>query len=166
MTCVYAGGRLAAYLNNELSVDHPIAIDSNFTECPACADVVREGRELSEVVKSAGDGLLDSELVEQVRASGEMVLSRVSAEQEVARTTGIRRLVENVSFCGWPVRPVSRRLSAHCLRPRWSVLTAAVQCQAEGISPSIERLRLGRFPETPWLTHSRGPRTSHSVRSP
>ena len=96
MTCVYAGGRLAAYLDNELSVDHPIAIDSHFAECQACAGVVREGRELSEVVKSVGDGLPDSEVVEQVRASGEMVLSRVSAEQEVARTTGIRRLVEDV----------------------------------------------------------------------
>ena len=95
MTCARVRPRLAAHLDDELSVAARIAIDAHLRECRACAGAVEEGRALSAAMRQAADGLLDAGVVDRLRACGDIVLSRVAAEREVARVTGIRRLVEN-----------------------------------------------------------------------
>lgn len=95
MTCTRVRRRLAAHLDDELPVADRISVDAHLRDCRACADVAEEGRALSAAVRQAADGLFDEGLAERLRACGDMVLSRAAAEREVARVTGIRRLVEN-----------------------------------------------------------------------
>ena len=95
MTCTRVRRRLAAHLDDELPVADRISVDGHLRECRACADIAEEGRALSAAVRQAAEGSLDEGVAERLRARGNMVLSRVAAEREVARATGIRRLVEN-----------------------------------------------------------------------
>ena len=81
MTCRWTRRRLAAYLDDELSVDDRIAVD---------------GRALSRAVRLLAGDRLDDEIVERLRVAGGMVLSRIAAEREVARTTGMRGLADNI----------------------------------------------------------------------
>ena len=96
MTCRWTRRRLAAYLDDELSVDDRIAVDGHLDECAACVRIADEGRELSRAVRLVADDRLDDELLERLRVAGGMVLSRIAAEREVARTTGMRGLADNI----------------------------------------------------------------------
>ncbi len=94
LTCWLNRRRLAAYLDDELSIPHRIAVDHHLAACPRCARVANRERALSRAVMRAGEDLMDARYAERLRASGDMVLSRIAAEREVARTTGVRRLTE------------------------------------------------------------------------
>ncbi len=120
MTCGWTRRRLAAYLDDELSVDDRIAVDGHLDACAACVRIADEGRALSRAVRLVADGApLDDELLERLRAAGGMVLSRIAAEREVARTTGVRGLADNIhrvwlagvscvatAVCAWVVASV------------------------------------------------------------
>lgn len=94
LTCWLNRRRLAAYLDDELSIPCRIAVDHHLANCPRCARAASRERAFSRAVKRAGDDLIDARFTERLRASGDMVLSRVAAEREVARTAGVRRLTE------------------------------------------------------------------------
>ncbi len=96
MTCRWTRRRLAAWLDDELSVRNRIAVDGHLAECAACARLADEGRALSRAVRLVAGDRLDEELVERLRVAGGMVLSRIAAEREVARTTGMRGLADNL----------------------------------------------------------------------
>ena len=95
MTCRWTRRRLAAYLDDELSVRDRIDVDGHLEGCAACARIAEGERELSRAVRLVAGDRLDDELVERLRVAGGMVLSRIAAEREVARTTGVRGLVDN-----------------------------------------------------------------------
>ena len=95
LTCWRVHRRLAAWLDDELSITHRIAIDQHLLRCRSCAGAATSGRALSRAVRLVGGRLTDAVSVERLRAAGDMVLSRVAAEREVARTTGLRRLADN-----------------------------------------------------------------------
>lgn len=95
MTCIHAERQLSAYVDNELSVERRIALDAHLMTCVSCSASVRTTRRMSRLLQRAGEGLVDVDTLEQVRASSEILLSRVAAEREVARTTGFRRLIED-----------------------------------------------------------------------
>ena len=95
LTCWRVRRRLAAWLDDELSIAHRIAIDQHLTRCRSCAGAATSARALSRAVRLVGGHLTDAVSVERLRAAEEMVLSRVAAEREVARTSGLRRLAEN-----------------------------------------------------------------------
>ncbi|MXY24850.1 MAG: hypothetical protein F4Y45_10055 [Acidobacteria bacterium] len=94
LTCWFNRRRLAAYLDDELSIPRRIAVDHHLADCPGCARVARRERALSRAVKRAAGEPIDAKYAERLRASGNMVLSRVAAEREVARTAGVHRLAE------------------------------------------------------------------------
>lgn len=96
MTCRWTRRRLAAYLDDELGVDDRIAVDGHLDGCAACGRMADEARELSRAVRLAAVGRVDGALAERLRAAGGMVLSRIAAEREVARTTGVRGLADNL----------------------------------------------------------------------
>lgn len=96
MTCRWTRRRLAAYLDEELAVRARIAVDGHLEGCAACRRAADEGRELSRAVRLLGADRLDDEIAERLRAAGGMVLSRIAAEREVARTTGMRGLADNL----------------------------------------------------------------------
>ena len=96
MTCRWIRRRLAAYLDDELSVDDRIAVDGHLEGCAACMRMAEEGRELSRAVRLAAGDRIDDELVERLRVAGGMALSRIAAEREVARTTGMRGLANDI----------------------------------------------------------------------
>ena len=96
MTCRWIRRRLAPYLDNELSVRERIAVDAHLAGCRACVGRAEEGRALKRAVRQGAGGRLDDAIVERLRASAGMVLSRIAAEREVARTTGMRGLADNL----------------------------------------------------------------------
>lgn len=96
MTCRWTRRRLAAYLDDELSVDERIAVDGHLEECVACVRIAEGERELSRAVGLAASDRLDTEIAERLRVAGGMVLSRIAAEREVSRTTGMRGLADNI----------------------------------------------------------------------
>lgn len=96
MTCRWTRRHLAAYIDDELSVGNRIAVDAHLAECPACVRLADEQRELSRTVRLVAGDRLDDDIVERLRVVGGMVLSRIAAEREVARTTGMRGLADNL----------------------------------------------------------------------
>ena len=96
MTCRWTRRRLAAYLDDELCVGDRIAVDGHLEEGATCDRMAKEQRELNRAVRLAAGDRLDDELVERLRVAGGMVLSRIAAEREVARTTGMRGLANNI----------------------------------------------------------------------
>lgn len=100
MTCGWTRRRLAAHLDDELSVADRIAVDGHLDECPACVRIAEEERELSRAVRLAAGDRLDDELAERLRADGGMVLSRIAAEREVARATGLANNLHRVWLAG------------------------------------------------------------------
>ncbi len=100
LTCLLNRRRLAAYMDDELSIPQRIAVDHHLAKCRRCACAANRERALSRVVRQASGGLLDANVAERLRASGDMVLSRVAAEREVARTTGVGRLTESPHLVG------------------------------------------------------------------
>lgn len=96
MTCRWTRRRLAAYLDDELSVGDRIAVDSHLEACGGCVRIADGERALSRAVRLAAGDRLDEELAERLRVAGGMVLSRIAAEREVARTTGMRGLANNI----------------------------------------------------------------------
>ena len=96
MTCRWIRRRLADYLDDELSVGDRIAVDGHLDECATCVRIAEKERELSRAVRLVAADRLDDELVERLSVAGGMVLSRIAAEREVARTTGVRGLANNI----------------------------------------------------------------------
>lgn len=96
MTCRWTRRRLAAYLDDELSVGDRIAVDGHLEGCAACVRIADDHRALSRAVRLLAGDRLDDEIVERLRVAGGMVLSRIAAEREVARTTGVRGLADNI----------------------------------------------------------------------
>jgi hypothetical protein len=96
VTCRWTRRRLAAYLDDELSVGDRIAVDGHLDTCTACVRITDEEKELSRAVRLVAGDPLDDELVERLRVAGGMVLSRIAAEREVAGTTGMRGLANNI----------------------------------------------------------------------
>jgi hypothetical protein len=96
VTCRWTRRRLAAYLDDELSIGDRIAVDVHLDECATCIRLADAERELSRAVRLVAGDRLDDDLVERLRVAGGMVLSRIAAEREVARTTGIRGLADNL----------------------------------------------------------------------
>ena len=74
LTCWLNRRRLAAYLDDELSIPRRIAVDHHLANCPRCARVASRERAFSRAVKRAGDDLIDARFTERLRASGDMVL--------------------------------------------------------------------------------------------
>lgn len=95
MTCRWIRRRLADYLDDELSVRDRIEVDGHLDGCGACARIAERERELSRAVRLVAGDRLDDEIVDRLRVAGGMVLSRIAAEREVARTTGVRGLADN-----------------------------------------------------------------------
>ena len=95
MTCRWTRRRLAAYLDDELSVRDRIEVDGHLEACADCARIAAGERELSRAVRLVAGDRLDDEILERLRVAGGMVLSRIAAEREVARTTGMRGLADN-----------------------------------------------------------------------
>ena len=96
MTCRWVRRRVAAYLDDELSVRDRIEVDGHLEACAACARVAEAERELSRALRLVAGDRLDDEILERLRVAGGMVLSRMAAEREVARTTGVRGLADNL----------------------------------------------------------------------
>jgi anti-sigma factor RsiW len=96
VTCRRTRRRLAAYLDDELSVDLRIEVDGHLEVCAHCARIAEGERKLSRAVRLAASDRLDGEIAERLRVAGGFVLSRIAAEREVARTTGVRGLTDNL----------------------------------------------------------------------
>lgn len=94
LNCWFNRRHLAPYLDDELSIPRRIAVDHHLANCHRCARVANRERVLSRAVRRAAEDPIDANLAERLRVSGDMVLSRVAAEREVARDTGVRRLTE------------------------------------------------------------------------
>ena len=83
---------LSAYLDDELSVGQRIRVDAHLTRCVGCARDEREARELSQTLRRHVTPAVAEETTERLRAASGIVLSRVAAERELARTSGLARL--------------------------------------------------------------------------